>query len=153
MFQKKVNAYPAKGVPGQVAGFSLAELKPVPMAGENGVQAGCAVWASNTPNTVQNSGTGTPLGMVRRVMTSTIAADQAATMHVQAGASVAVVVRGDMLVASAEAVSAGQTVFASLTTGELKGGAAGSTVSGFVETDWTVRESAAAGTVFLISNW
>ena len=74
-------------------------------------------------------------------------------MTILAGHSVAVVIRGDLLVSSASAVTAGQKVFANLATGALTGGTAGGTVEGAVETDWIIRESAAAGDVFHISNW
>ena len=153
-FQKEVNLYPAAGVPGQQAGLNpIAHLIPVPVAGADGVVTVNAVWYDTQPGTVKNAGTGAPLGIAQRVLTGIIPASEEATMTILAGHSVAVVIRGDLLVSSASAVTAGQKVFANLATGALTGGTAGGTVEGAVETDWIIRESAAAGDVFHISNW
>lgn len=153
-FQNRVNLFPARGVPGQQAGLNpLVDLLPVPVADAGGVMTARAVWSGVGEGTVKNSGEGAPLGVVRRVMTGSVPADDESSMRVPAGQPVAVVLRGDLLVTSAAAVTAGQKVFASLSTGELKGEAAGSTVEGWVETAWVVRASAGAGEVFPISNW
>lgn len=153
-FQKEINLYPAAGVPGQQAGLNpMVHLIPVPVAGADGVVTGNAVWYDTQPVTVKNAGTGAPLGIAQRVLTGIIPASEEATMTILAGHSVAVVIRGDLLVSSASAVTAGQKVFANLATGALTGGTAGGTVEGAVETDWIIRESAAAGDVFHISNW
>lgn len=153
-FQKHVSMYPAPGVPGQQAGLNpVAYLLPVPVAGEGGVLTGNAVWYDTQPGSVKNAGTGAPLGIAQRVMTGLIPPTEEATMTILAGHSVAVVVRGDLLVSSAGTVTAGQKVFANLATGALTGGTAGGTVEGAAETDWIIRESAAAGDVFHISNW
>lgn len=153
-FQKKVNMFPARGVPGQQVGLNpLVDLLPVPVAGEGGVMTARAVWPGDVEGTVKNSGEGAPLGIVRRVMTGSVPADDEGAMLIQAGRPVAVVLRGDLLVMGAAAVTTGQKVFASLSTGELKGDEAGSAAEGWVETAWVVRASAAAGEVFPISNW
>ena len=155
-FQNTVNMYPAAGVAGDQAGLNpVAYLLPVPVAGEGGVVTGRACWydPANTPGRVLNAGTGAPLGIAQRVMTGVIPCNEGATMTILEGHSVAVVTRGDLLVTSAAAVTAGQKVFASLTDGSLTGAAAGATVEGSVETGWTIRESAAAGDIFHISNW
>lgn len=158
-FQKLINMYPAAGVNGDQAGLNpLAMLLPVPVAGAGGVLTGRACWydPSNTPDAVLNS-TATPaakpLGIALRVLTGAIPATEEATMTILPGHSVGVVLRGDLLVSSAEAVTAGQKVFAKIADGSLVGGAAGGTVEGAVETDWLIRESAAVGTIFHISNW
>lgn len=154
--QKTISTYPAAGVAGDQAGLNpIAMLLPTPVAAEGGVITGRAAWyaADKAPYEVTNTGTGAPLGIVMRVLTGVIPPLEDATMTILAGMSVAVVRRGDLLVTSAAAVTAGQKVFANTTTGELTGGTAGGTVAGSVETDWIIRESAAAGMVFHISNW
>lgn len=169
-FQNSVNMYPAAGVAGDQAGLNpVAYLLPVPVAGEGGVITGRACWydPDNIPGRVLNSTEGTttgegeqavttyeaPLGIAQRVMTGVIPCNEGATVTILEGHSVAVVTRGDLLVTSAAAVTAGQKVFASVTDGSLTGAAAGATVEGSVETGWTIRESAAAGDIFHISNW
>ena len=156
-FQSIVNAAPARGVNGDRAGLNpCAYYLPVPVAASGGVVTGRACWISATdPNAVTNatSGSSAPLGIAQRVLTGVIPSGQEATMVISAGMGVAVVVRSDLLVTAAAAVTAGQKVFASTTDGSLTGAAAGATVSGSVETNWVIRESAAAGEVFHISNW
>lgn len=158
-FQKLVNTYPAAGVSGDQAGLNpLAMLLPVPVAGTGGVLTGRACWydPDNTPGVVLNATTEAalkPLGITLRVLTGVIPATEEATMTILPGHSVGVVLRGDLLVTSAEAVTAGQKVFAKIADGSLVGGTAGGTVAGAVETDWIIRESAAADTIFHISNW
>lgn len=74
-------------------------------------------------------------------------------MTIPQGRPVPVMVRGDMLVSFAAAVTAGQKVFANGTNGALSAAAAGGTVANSVETDWVVRDSGAAGEIVHISSW
>lgn len=154
-FQKLVNLYPAPGINGQQAGLgSVAYVLPVPVAGEGGIVTGHACWDDpENPGRVLNKGTGAPLGIALRVQTGIIPCNEGDTVTILEGHSVAVVAKGDLLVTSEAEVTAGQKIFASLTDGSLSGAAAGATVDGSVETGWTVRESAAAGDIFHISNW
>lgn len=162
-FQKSVELYPAGGIPGQAAGLNpRAMLLPVPVAGTGGVTVGTAVWPDATnPGVVVNAATGSgdpavypaPLGLVLRDMSGAIPCTDEATMTIPEGQAVPVLVRGDMLVTFAAAVTAGQKVFASVTDGTLSTGAAGATVAGSVETDWIVRDAGAAGEIVHISSW
>lgn len=154
-FQKQVNLYPALAAPGMQAGLNPEVMAlPVPLADEDGVVIARAVWpVGGDPALVANEGTGAPLGIVRRVQDGILPVDDEASMIIPAGHPVAVVRRGDLYVISAAAVTAGQKIFANLTTGALTGAAAGATVAGAVETDWRAVTGAAAGDVFLISNW
>lgn len=155
-FQKVVNLYPAGGINGQHAGLNpVVYVLPVPVAGKGGVITGHACWhdPDNTPGRVLNKGTGAPLGIALRLQTGIIPCDEGDTVTLPEGHSVAVVTRGDLLVTAAAAVTAGQKIFAKLADGSLSGAAAGAKVDDYVETGWTVRESAAAGEIFHISNW
>ncbi|MEA4836885.1 MAG: hypothetical protein VB101_01180 [Rhodospirillaceae bacterium] len=154
-FQKQVNLYPALAAPGMQAGLNPEVMAlPVPLADEDGVVIARFVWpVGGDYALVANSGANAPLGLAARVQSNILPVDEGATMLIPAGRPVAVVRRGDRWVISAAAVTAGQKVFANLTTGALTGAAAGATVAGAVETDWRVVTPAAAGDVFLISNW
>lgn len=154
-FQKVVNLYPAGGINGQQAGLNpVVYLLPVPVAGAGGVITGHACWDDpNTPGRVVNAGSGAPLGIALRVQTGVIPCAEGDTVTILEGHSVAVVTRGDLLVTAAAAVTAGQKIFAKLADGSLSSAAAGAKVDDYVETGWTVRESAAAGEIFHISNW
>ena len=69
------------------------------------------------------------------------------------GQTVPVVIQGDLLLTSAEAVTAGQVLFAKTADGTLVPGTAGGTVASAVETPWTITTSAAAGEIFHASAW
>lgn len=154
-FQNQVNLYPAAGVVGMAGGLNpLVMALPVPLADEDGVAIGAFVWpVGGDPTIVANGGAGLPLGLAARVQDGIIPSGEEASLIVPAGRPVTVVRRGDRLVTAAAAVTAGQKVFATLGNGALSAAAAGTVVAGAVETDWRVVTSAAAGEVFLISNW
>lgn len=155
-FQKVVNLYPAAGINGQHAGLGpVAYVLPVPVAGAGGVVTGHACWhdPDDSPGRVLNAGTGAPLGIALRLQTGIIPCDKGDTVTIPEGHSVAVVTRGDLLVTAAAAVTAGQKIFVKLADGSLSGAAAGAKVDDYVETGWIVREDAAAGEIFHISNW
>lgn len=94
-----------------------------------------------------------PLGIVRRELTGQIEGTEEAVNGIAPGRPVPVVQRGDLYVVPTSSVARGQKVFASATDGSLVGGSAGATISGYVETDWEVRQDATAGNPVLISNW
>jgi len=154
-FQSQVKERPARGIPGQrYGGNPVAHLLPTPKAGAGGVIVGRFVWldpSDTTGQTVRNTGTGSPLGIAQRNRVHPLPADQEASMVIPQGSTVAVVVSGDLIIASGTAATPGQKVFATLATGAPVAGAAGATVSGAVETNFTVREAAAANAPFLAS--
>ena len=154
-FQKQVNLYPAAGAPGMQAGLNpMAMALPVPLAATGGVIIGHFVWpVSGSPDQVTTTGTGQPLGIVRRVQDGVIPSGAEASMTISAGRPVPVVIKGDLLVVSAAPATAGQKVFAVLATGLIVAGAAGATIAGAIETTWRIVTSASAGDVFQISNW
>ena len=148
--QKQVGGI-ALGVPGTLYGHNPATFYlPTPIAGAGGVTIGNFVWP-DAEGAMVNKGTGTPSGVVVRVRVQPLPSDEDATMLIPAGHAVPVLVRGPIILASASAASIGQKVFASLTTGAVSTAAAGATVEGHVETEFTVRTSAAAGAHFVAS--
>ena len=74
-------------------------------------------------------------------------------MTIREGSTVTVVLSGERWVLSGTAATAGQKVFAVKADGSVKTGAAGATVTGAVETKWTVVRGGAAGEVIAISAW
>ena len=101
--------------------------------------------------TVINTGTGKPLGIVQREKTVRLGADEEATMLIPEGCAVPTVRAGDLIIASGTAAVYGQKVFATLATGQPVTGDAGGTVAGAVESNFSVREAAAADEPFLAS--
>lgn len=154
-FQKQVNENIARGIPGQrYGGNPVTHLLPTPKAGADGVTVGNFVWldpADTTGQTVINTGTGKPLGIAQREKSVRLGLDEEASMLIPAGWPVAVVLAGDQIIVSATAAAPGQKVFATLGTGVPVTGAAGATVSGAVESNFSVREAAAINEPFLAS--
>lgn len=155
VFQRKVELSPASGVAGMLAGLNpAAMLVPNPLACADGVITGHACWY-DTDGKITNTALAdeAPVGFAVRVKTGDIPAAAEWTVKIDAGRSVAVLVRGDILLSSTSNVTAGQKVFANLATGAVKGAAAGASEAGFVETSFVIRDTATAGNVFHASNW
>lgn len=152
-FQKQVQRYPAPGVTGMQAGNNpMAFVLPNPVADEGGVIIGRAAWRS-AAGKVKNTGSGAPLGIVMREKVAIIPCEDEATMTYAEGQAVPVVIQGDLLLTSTEAVTAGQVLFAKTADGTLVPGTAGGAVASAVETAWTITTSAAAGEIFHASAW
>ena len=151
-FQKQVNADPALGVAGQPYGGNPSRYYlPTPLAGDDGVTVGLFVWPVGVGR-VANAGTGAPIGVATREKTVPIPLLENASMLIPSGLPVSTLQEGEILLAAATAVTVGQKVFASLTTGKVATGAAGATVSGHVETIFEVRTAASANDPFIASS-
>lgn len=142
-FQTSVNLQQAAAVEGD---FASANPRASYVAGEgnlvagtSGVTVGRFAWVAN--GVASNAGTGKPSGFVHReqgVALITTYLDET-SLTIPRGFGVTLQITGDYFAKNTAAVaSLGNKVFASLTTGEIQTGAAGSTVVGFVETDFTV---------------
>ncbi|STD96471.1 Uncharacterised protein [Escherichia coli] len=69
------------------------------------------------------------------------------------GRECTLMVSGDFWALTTTTATIGQKVFASLATGEIATGAAGTSMAGFVETWFSVASAAAAKEVIKISTW
>ena len=94
-----------------------------------------------------------PIGFIQNLGQAIIGYGQSASMLIRGGVEVSPKVAGDFWVKSSTVATNGQKVFASITTGAIATGAAGATVTGFVETDWYVSQGAAIGDLVIISSW
>lgn len=152
-FQNKVNLVPAVGLPGAYAAVNPIVSTAKGYIAKVNVPVGGFCWEDATDaGQVKPSGTGAPLGFVAREVAYTMCNTDAIN-YVPAGGNVSVQKKGDFFVQAAAAVTKGQKVFADTTTGAVKAGAAGGTVSGAVETDFYFVTSAGAGEISVISNW
>ena len=152
-FQNVVNIEPAAGLPGGYAAVNPIVSTPRGFIAKAAVTAGRFCWEDSTnAGQVNPSGSGVPLGLVVREVNVPMGTELAYTNAVPAGSTATVAVAGDFYVAVTAAVTKGQKVFASTTDGSVKGGAAGATVSGHVETAWTFDTAAsAAGDLAIIT--
>lgn len=153
--QKKVNLYQAASVQGDRASQNPTVYMPFNFLAGGSITVGTFVWQNPAnPNEILNSGTGAPLGFIERILTNfdyVLTAE--GTLIVEEGGELAVAVRGDFYALADAAVTVGMAVFANNTTGAVKFAAAGSSQSGYTETNWRALTAGAAGDLIIISNW
>jgi len=152
--QTFVNKELAVGVAGDLVNVTDKMYTAVNPIAETDVTAGCFVCQGTDALKQCKLGGTVPMGIAQRVYQynneSLVAG---ASMTIPAGSGVSVIKKGYVYVAATAAATVGQKVFAVLATGAIKTGAAGATVSGAVETDWSVLTPAtAAGDIIVIGN-
>lgn len=156
IYQKSVGSGQAIGVPGAFASTNPVVSPAIGRVAEEEVQVGGFVWDGTDTGYVKSSSAEAvkPVGFVAREITNAICAfDEMASDKVTQGYNVSVQVKGDFYAVSQTDARAGQKVFAVLADGAIQTAAAGATVAGAVETDWTVALGGTAGSVIIISNY
>ena len=156
-FQTTVNLQQAPAVAGDFAtanpraSFPAGEGQYV--AGASGVTVGRFAWIDATTGLVSNTGTGKPDGFIHREQQALISVYLAeASNVVPQGFPVTVMRTGDYwATATVGAAAKGQKVFAKLSDGTMQAGAAGATISGFIETDFVITQAAALNELAVIS--
>lgn len=153
--QKKVNLYPAAGLPGQEVAVDTAVYTPFNYISDGTVKAGSFAFAGSTDDTgsavpvASAKGTGSVLGLVERTFTGVLDADEDGSEIYKKGAELTIARRGDYYVAATGAATVGQSVLCNPTTGAVTYGDAGATN----DTGWVVMTAAtAAGDIIVISN-
>lgn len=158
-FQTSVNYQPAPAVEGA---FASANPRASVIAGPNqlvadttnGATIGRFGWMDSTSTEVSNAGSGAPDGFVANELQASITTWLANHgMLIQAGEPITLFNQGDFWVKTLTTATVGQKVFASTTTGEVKTGAAGATVTGYVETKWSVASAGAVDELIKITSW
>lgn len=160
-FQQSVNLNPPLGVVGSFAstGVNHSVLAGAMqfVAGTSGVTIAAFAWANTLTGETQNAKPAAPTnwsqGFVSRDSNIAVITNWQgqSSMLIPSGLEVTLHDRGDFWAVSKTAAVVGQKVFASDTDGTLSTGAAGATVSGHTETNYTVATSAAIGANFKIT--
>lgn len=124
------------------------------VAGTGGVTVATFGWVQTDGKTVLNAGTTAPSGFIsRQDMQAVITVYGAGYGNtIPAGFQVTLYNKGDFGVETTTAATVGQKIFASTTTGAVQTGAAGATISGYVETPFYVASAGAANTVIKMSS-
>lgn len=160
-FQTNVNIY--RGV-GQV-GHPASAAPIVAYAGgpgafvvdEAGVSIGTFVFrtaaGSKIVTNVAPAADSAPLGFIQNLGQAVIYGTSQNSMLIKGGVEISPKVRGDFWAKSSTVATEGQKVFASVTDGSIATGAAGATVAGHVETEYSVSHGAAVGELIIISSW
>lgn len=153
-FKKTVNTYPGIGIPGAYAAINPIVSTAKGYVASAACNIGGFVWADNkSKGCVKPTGTGLPLGFAVREITNPLGIDVEASNVVPVGYPVSVEVKGDFFAVTTTAATVGQKVFAVLTDGTIKTGAAKVAVENAVETDFEVIQAGSANDVIIISNW
>lgn len=156
-FQTTVNLQQAPAVAGD---FATANPRASFPAGEGqyvaasaGVTVGRFAWIDSSTGLVSNAGTGKPDGFIHREQQALISTYLAESSNViPQGFPVTVMRTGDYFAtATVGAATKGQKAFAKLTDGTVQAGAAGATISGFIETDFVITQAAALNELAVIS--
>jgi len=123
-------------------------------AGVGGVTVGRFAWVDGA-GVVLNAGTGLPSGFVVHSMQAIITEFRGSdTMIIPEGRQVSVLTRGDFYTIANNAVTVGQAVFASLTTGEIRGGAPAAVIAGYIELpNWRISLACGATELTTITPW
>ncbi|MGL4756310.1 MAG: structural cement protein Gp24 [Aeromonadaceae bacterium] len=156
-FQTTVNLQQAPAVAGD---FATANPRASFPAGEGqyvaasaGVTVGRFAWIDSSTGLVSNAGTGKPDGFIHREQQALISTYLAESSNmIPQGFPVTVMRTGDYFAtATVGAATKGQKAFAKLTDGTVQAGAAGATISGFIETDFVITQAAALNELAVIS--
>ena len=162
--QKQVNLYRATGVQGDKATPNQSIYFPKQMVAEGDVTVGTFVFygtdaskqASNSNSKAGGAG-GTAadiIGFVERVINyANYDVTSEGTLIVPNKSTLTIAMCGDYWATATTAATPRQKVFVNPTTGAISTATAGGTVSGAVETPWTVIQGGDAGSPILISNW
>lgn len=151
-FQTQANLQQAAAVAGDFASAnpraSVVAHEGTLVAGASGVTVANFAWAT-AAGLVSNAGAGKPTGFVHRRQGSALITTYLAegSNLIPQGFEVTLMKTGDYWATiNVAAASIGQKAFASLTTGAMQPGNAGATISGYVETDFTITGFAVGGT-------
>ena len=156
-FQTTVNLQQAPAVAGDFATANPRASSPAGegryVAGASGVTVSRFAWIDATTGLVSNTGTGKPDGFIHREQQALISVYLAeASNVVPQGFPVTVMRTGDYwATATVGAAAKGQKVFAKLTDGTVQAGAAGATISGFIETDFVITQGCAQNELAVIT--
>lgn len=153
-FPQQVGSRPAQGVAGDRCGLNPCIYAESNLLAGAGCVAGRFVWReSDLTATGFAPAELPPLGLVERVLSLSVYADQGASLNVPLHNPLSVIRRGDLYVTCANAAFAGQKIFAILADGSLHAADAGSSVTGGLESNWVVTQGGQAGDLITISNW
>lgn len=151
-FQRTVNLQQAAAVAGDFASAnprsSVVSHEGTLVAGASGVTVALFAWAT-AAGLVSNAGTGAPTGFVHRRQGSALITTYLGEVSnlIPAGFEVTLMNSGDYWATiTVTGATIGNKVFASLTTGAIQPGAAGATISGYVETPFYISGFPVGGT-------
>ncbi len=157
-FQAKMNQIPAGGIVGQCAGINPAIYAiPSAQAAET-LTIGNFAWldddSSESVMSIVAHGTNKPLGLVAHTGTySNNVLNSSASIQVASNEFVDLIIKGDVYVVSQTKAVRGQKIFAKLSDGSIQTAASDATVTGYVETDFSVCQGGEIGALIVISNW
>lgn len=157
--QKNVSMYPAVGVSGQPVTTEQCVYTPFNYLSDGTAKAGSFAFAAtsstNTGGVAQKfaglKGTGSPLGLVERVLDGYLDVDESGSLVYKEGLALKISIQGDYYIEATGTATVGSKVYVLPTTGEISFTTTSS--DGKVDTGWVVKTAAAsAGDMIVISN-
>lgn len=157
-FQNFVNNQLPVAVEGDFASANPAISYPASQgafrAGSSGLTVGRFAWINADGVSLDNTGSGAPAGFIGNDLEASIVQWlNESSMAVQPGVQATLFTGGDFWAKTGTAATVGQKVFASTTDGSIETGAAGATITGYVETKWYVASAGSANDLIKISTW
>jgi len=156
-FQTQVQQQQAPAVAGDFASANPRAAMPTPeggfVAGTAGVTVGRFAWIQADGVTVLNSGSGKPDGFVHREQQALISTYLAESSNlIPKGFPITLMTSGDYFAtANVSTAVLREKAFASLTDGSIQFAAAGSTISGYIETDFVCTVAAGLNELAVMS--
>lgn len=161
-FQSTVNRVNTYGLPGDLANGQVPHYTATTprVAASQTIYAGDFVWVtdSNAVATCSKAGTGKPAGIVQRVLdVPNYTMNVEGSLQIPVGRTAQVINWGDVFVKTTDSATVGNKIFVNNTTGAITNGAAGASVSGATETDFTIvslanNAASATGSIVIVSN-
>lgn len=161
-FQSTVNRVNTFGLPGDLANGQVPHYTATTprVAANETIYTGDFVWVTdaNGVATCAKAGTGKPSGIVQRVLdVPAYNIKSEGSLQVPAGRTAQVINWGDVFVKTTDSATVGNKIFVNNTTGAITNGAAGASVSGATETDFTIvslanNAASATGSIVIVSN-
>ena len=156
-FQSSVNLYNPPAVAGDFATNNPRRFYPTTgdalVTGSNGATVARFGWVTSGA-TVDNTGSGVPDGIIPRSQGEALITTYLGESSnlIPAGFAVDLAQSGDLwMTATVAGATVGQKAFAKLSDGTMQPANAGATVSGFIETAFTIRSACDTGELCIIS--
>ncbi len=156
-FQTQVNAQQAPACAGDFASGNPRAAVVSPeggfVAGTGGITVATFAWAQSDGTLLNSDASAKPTGFVHREQQALITTYLAESgNNIPAGFAVTLMRTGDYYFkANTNAAVVGQKVFAKLSDGTTRTGAAGATIAGYIETDFVVSRACLTGELAVMS--
>lgn len=152
--QSVINTEFSVGVAGDPVNPTEVVYTAINPVAETDITVGNFVFKGTDPLAQIKAGGSAVAGFAVRVQTyPNYTITSSGSLVAPAGEGISVAVKGYFYAVASTTATAGQAVFANTTTGAIKTGTAGGTVSDHIETNFKVLKGGSEGDIIIIGNW